>query len=69
LEPSEVVGDEKTGRVGEVRDVVGITDKETSDTGHGYEDLSSAPARNPAKRKESRIKEVRTSNPKRYRSK
>ena len=35
LEPSEVVGDEETSGVGKIGDVFGVTDEETSDTGHG----------------------------------
>ena len=35
LEPGEVVGNKKTGGVGKIGDVFGVTDEETSDTGHG----------------------------------
>ena len=35
LEPGEVVGNKKTGGVGQIGDVFGVTDEETSDTGHG----------------------------------
>ncbi len=34
LEPGEVVRDEDPGRVGEVRDPVGISEKETGGPGH-----------------------------------
>jgi len=64
-EPSKVVGDEKTGRVGEVGNAIGVAEKKTGGTRHDQEDFRSAPARKPARRKPSRTRGSRRSRPKR----
>jgi hypothetical protein len=64
-EPGKVVRDEKTGRVGEIRNAVGVAEEETGGPGHDQEDFRRAPARKPARRKPSRTRGSLRSRPKR----
>jgi hypothetical protein len=64
-EPGKVVGDEETGRVGEIGNAVGVAEEETGGPGHDQEDFRRAPARKPARRKPSRTRGRRRSRPKR----
>jgi len=64
-EPGKVVGDEETGRVGEIGNAVGVAEEETGGPGHDQEDFRRAPARKPARRKPRRTRGRRRSKPKR----